>query len=171
MTGKVVIYEVLDELGRESSLQSLKSYLEEFDPQRIFISWGELNDDLYNYLDSIYRSVPIEIIDCKSLAGMDSLRSPDMDVKKKILNLGLQTIAQYVQANNKSLKDVNTEITLTLFRAFFIFYSTAMPDDYENMFEERRMCLYGKIIDRKFRDGDILITNPWDAYWFFDRLV
>jgi hypothetical protein len=169
MTGKIVIYEVLNDLGKDGSMKSLHSYLEEMEPSRIFISLDNSGPDIHGFLSSRYSNTPIESLECKNIGNKPGSISPDIDVKKKILDLGLQTVADYVQANNRSIREANTEITLTLFRAFFIFYSTAMPEEYELLFEERRMCIYGKLIDRKFRDGDVLITSPWDAYWFYDK--
>jgi hypothetical protein len=169
MTGKIIIYEVLDELGKEKSMESLEKFLSGVDPARIFISLEEQSQDIHDFLFSKYGNIPIEITECKNLKNYGISTNPDMDVKKKILDLGLETVAQYVQANNRSIEEANSEITLTLFRAFFIFYSSAMPEEYEVMFEDRRMCIYGKLIDRKFMDGDVLITSPWDAYWFYDK--
>ncbi|MGP6207500.1 hypothetical protein ACNF42_05670 [Cuniculiplasma sp. SKW3] len=169
MSGKIIIYEVLDDLGKERSLKSLENYLSGIDPSRIFITLENSSQDVYDFLFSKYGNIPIEIVECRNLGNGGKCNNPDIDVKKKILDLGLETVAHYVQANNKSIGEVNSEITLTLFRAFFIFYSSAMPDEYEVLFEERRMCIYGKLIDRKFMDGDVLITSPWDSYWFYDK--
>ena len=54
-------------------------------------------------------------------------------------------------------------------RAFFIFYSNAMPEDYKILYEDRRMCILGKLVHEKIEHGDLLIVSPWDAYWFKDE--
>jgi hypothetical protein len=93
----------------------------------------------------------------------------DQEVKRKILSLGLETISKYVNSNSSTMESINSEVTISLFRAFFQFYSSAMPADYEAFYEVRRFCILGQLVHMKPEEGDILIVPPWDAYWFIDE--
>ena len=61
MTGKIIIYEVLDELGKEKSMESLEKFLSRVDPARIFISLEDHSQDIHDFLFSKYGNIPIAI--------------------------------------------------------------------------------------------------------------
>jgi hypothetical protein len=170
-TPKVIIFMKKTDNSLEDSIKELLTILQSKDPQRIFISLGKESEKVGNSLSKIFSNIPISIEECNiSVLNPASKDSADFEVKRKVLELGLETIAKYVDNSNDSLQSLNSEITISLFRAFFLFYSSAMKADYESLYENRRMCILGKLIHSGIDSKDVLITTPWDAYWFLDEL-
>ena len=167
---EVIIYAPGKEENREKSLKELVSLISGLNPGRIFISLESNSESVGNKLTEEFKNIPVNVVEC-DFAGKvpDKGQSTDLQVKRKVLELGLETIAKYVENINESVESLNSEITMSLFRAFFIFYSNAMPEDYEILYEDRRMCILGKLVHEKIEHGDLLIVSPWDAYWFKDE--
>lgn len=155
----------------KKSMMELVNMARGKNPSRIFISLESRSEAIRNKLTEELRNIPVSTTEC-NISGIvsDSSQSTDLQVKRKVLELGLDTLAKYVENSNESIESLNSEVTLSLFRAFFIFYSSAMPGDYELLYEDRRMCILGKLLHENIESGDMLIVSPWDAYWFKDEL-
>ncbi|MHB1439175.1 MAG: hypothetical protein ACYCSO_01760 [Cuniculiplasma sp.] len=153
------------------SLSELVNLVRRRTPMRIFISLEGNSEKVLHKLSGTFEDIPLKIVECEVTGKLiDKNQSTDLEVKRKVLELGLETLAKYVDNNTNSIESLNSEITISLFRAFFMFYSAAMPKDYEILYEDRRMCILGKLIHTGIENGDVLITSPWDAYWFIDEL-
>ncbi len=168
---KVVIYSEKGENNVEETLHSLYIYLKNLRPARVFLALDSDNEKISNFLHDKLSAVPIESLQCRIVSAISEDSSmADQEVKRKILAMGLDTIAKYVYSNFSTMEAINSEVTISLFRAFFQFYSSAMPADYSAFYESRRFCLLGQLIHMRPENGDIIIVPPWDAYWFIDEL-
>lgn len=166
----VIAYGNMGENSETDDLKKLLKYVKGIGPKRIFIAMGESTEKIINEVSEKNPMIPVLNLECTLVSSIQSEISSEMQIKKKVLDLGLETISKYVETNSKDMASLNSEITYSLYRAFFLFYSAAMKKEYEFLFEERRMCIYGKLTDSNAGEGDTLITTPWDAYWFYDRL-
>lgn len=167
---KVVIYSDRGEKQSEEALFELYRFLRNMKPDRLLVALDHGNGKILSFLHQKFPAIPIESVHCR-ITGIKSDESSvaDQEVKRKILALGLDTIAKYVNSKSSTIESINSEVTISLFRAFFQFYSSAMPVDYEAFYESRRFCILGQLVHMKPKDGDILIVPPWDAYWFIDE--
>ncbi len=153
------------------SLDDLFNFLIPMAPTRIMIALDRNSEEVSNFIQKKFPGLPVDTLECNISGTKDQeVSAADLEVKRKILSLGIETLAKYVDSNFKNMYDLNSEVTVSLFRAFFQFYSNAMPSDYEVFYEYRRLCILGKIVKKKPENGDILIVSPWDAYWFMDEL-
>lgn len=167
---RVVIYSDRGEKQSEETLFELYSYLRNMKPDRLLVALDPGNDRILSFLHQKFPAIPIESVHCRVIGiKRDESSVADQEVKRKILSLGLDTIAKYVNSNSSTMESINSEVTISLFRAFFQFYSNAMPADYEAFYEARRFCILGQLVHMKPKEGDVLIVPPWDAYWFIDE--
>ncbi len=166
----VIAYGNMGENSESGDLKKLMKYVKGIDPKRVFVAMGQNTEKIINAVSDENPMIPILSVECTSPSTIQAEISSEMQIKKKVLDLGLETVSKYVEANSRDMDSLNSEITYSLYRAFFLFYSAAMRKEYEFLFEERRMCVYGKLTDGAAGEGDALIIAPWDAYWFYDRL-
>lgn len=167
---RVVIYSDRGEKQSEETLFELYSFLRNMKPERLLVALDPGNDRILSFLHQKFPAIPIESVHCRVIGiKRDESSVADQEVKRKILSLGLDTIAKYVNSNSSTMESINSEVTISLFRAFFQFYSSAMPSDYEAFYESRRFCILGQLVHMKPKEGDVLIVPPWDAYWFIDE--
>ena len=170
MPVKIIAFGPMGENSGKEDVKSLLNYLSGENPKRIFTALFQGTDTISPALADAYPMIPLVDVQCSSSPSADLEGSSEMQIKMKVLELGLETVSSYVQSNSLDMDSLNSEITNSLYRAFFLFYSAAMKREYELLFEDRRMCSYGKLTENGATDGDILIVPPWDAYWFYDRL-
>ena len=92
-------------------------------------------------------------------------------IKSKVLDLGLRSVRDYVSDYLTDINTLNSEITYTLYRAYFKFYVAALGDVYTKKYERRRRSYQEQIIALNLTSKDILLTSEEDAYWYVDNIT
>ncbi|MGP6219992.1 hypothetical protein [Caldiplasma sukawensis] len=158
--------------NNESEIKNSKSFLNTISlvsSGRIFICNMMNSESIRDAIENENKNAEIVIIRMNH-GTVDNFfsKNPEIGIKKKVLDLGLSTIRSYIEKNYGSFEALNNEISQSIYRAFFLFYSSAMPAEYEELFENRRTCILGKLYHYGFSSRDLLICDPWDLYWFKD---
>lgn len=158
--------------NNEAEIKDSKSFLKTISlisSGRIFICNMINPESIREAIENETKNAEILIIRItQGLVDNSFSKNPEIGIKKKVLDLGLSTIRSYIEKNYGSFEALNNEISQSIYRAFFLFYSSAMPAEYEELFENRRTCILGKLYHYGFSASDLLICDPWDLYWFND---
>ena len=156
--------------GREEFRQLIK----EKNPERIIIIPSTVKGEL-PVKSAIVEGIldqPVKFLELEknSIQEKDEEIDVEAAIKSKVLELGIQSVRDYVSDYLSDVNSLNSEITYTLYRAYFKFYEAALGNEYSKKFENKRKEYLSKI--RKFKPGkrDILLTSEEDAYWYIDHI-
>ncbi|MHB8361894.1 MAG: hypothetical protein ACYDAO_04125 [Thermoplasmataceae archaeon] len=143
-------------------------------PERIIVVPGardQGNNKMISGINSIFgNTLKIAVIEYDQITE-NSSEDEDIEVaiKEKILDLGLQSVRDYVSDYMEDEDSLNSEITYTLYRAYFKFYSAALKENYERLYERKRKYFLSKIAEMNPSNKDLIITTEEDAYWYIDH--
>ena len=162
----------------------LAELLRQLKPDKIFIT--ELAETEYNALSdsSFYRSVG-EMTGALVLpAGVNrtpfekfredyietNLNSPELTIKKNMLDLINDTISNYLAQYWKGPDTINSEVTDSLFRAKHKLFSSVFYDLENGSWDSRHNAVLEEIKKNAPTEKSVIISAVESRYWFKDHL-
>lgn len=164
---------VLAELLREQHPDRI--YLTEITPgdfnaqNKYFQSYESINQ----IVKSTFRPVGVDLSRYDRLKEKyvrENLGTPELSIKKNMLDLIDNTIANYLAQYWKGPETVNSEVTDSLYRAKHKLFSSVFYDLEAEYWEERNQEILDKIKSDSPTDKSLIITSVESRYWFKDHL-
>ena len=154
--------------------EEFRQFIIEKDPERIIIVPGTVRRELpvkSDVLENILGK-PIRFLELEKNSADEKDEEIDVEsaIKAKVLELGIQSVRDYVSDYLSDANSLNSEITYTLYRAYFKFYGAALGKEYSERFEKKRKEYLSSIMELKPGKRDILLTSEEDAYWYIDHI-
>ncbi|MHB1492673.1 MAG: hypothetical protein ACYCSG_04070 [Thermoplasmataceae archaeon] len=171
---KVVILN--DDTLHPSNAEAFQSFVLQEKPKRIIVIPGTINqieNKQINILRGMFepRARVIPLVERSQEIAEEDEVDVEAAIKSKVLDLGLRSVRDYVSDYLTDINALNSEITYTLYRAYFKFYVAALGDVYTEKYERRRRSYQEQIIALNPTPGDILLTSEEDAYWYVDNII
>ncbi len=154
--------------------EEFRQFIREKNPERIIIVPGTVRKELpvtSENLEGILEK-SIKLVEIKKNSADEKEEEIDVEsaIKSKVLELGIQSVRDYVSDYLLDIDSLNSEITYTLYRAYFKFYGAALGKEYSEKFEKKRNEYLLRIRELKPGKMDILLTSEEDAYWYIDHI-
>lgn len=162
----------------------LAELLRQLEPDKIFLA--ELPESAYRKLpnSSFYHSLEKQS-DWKVFAsGVDAgpfekfreeyskanLNSPELTIKKNMLDLINDTISNYLAQYWKGPDTINSEVTDSLFRAKHKLFSSVFFELENGYWDEQHHAVIGEIKKHNPTDKSVILSSVESRYWYKDHL-
>lgn len=162
----------------------LSELIREFKPDKIFIT--ELSEAQYKNLanSTFYHSVGKLTGAAVVPSGVDigpfekfkeeytqaNLNSPELNIKKNMLELINDTIYNYLAQYWKGPDTINSEVTDSLFRAKHKLFSSVFFELENGSWDELHRAVLEKIKKGGPTNGSLILSTVESRYWFKDHL-
>lgn len=171
---KVIILN--EEALEPSNSETFQSFVLQEKPKRIIVIPGTINqieNNQINILRGMFEPEAsiIQLVERSQEIAEEDEVDVEAAIKSKVLDLGLRSVRDYVSDYLTDINTLNSEITYTLYRAYFKFYVAALGDVYTKKYERRRRSYQEQIIALNLTSKDILLTSEEDAYWYVDNIT
>lgn len=163
----------------------LKELLREQHPEVVYLTeiteadFNNKNDLLNSYvalnkdIDSMLVPVGVdsrEFDDFKKKYVEEKLSTPELSIKRNMLDLIDNTIYNYLAQYWKGPETVNSEVTDSLFRAKHKLFSSVFYDLELETWEKRNQKIFEAIKESSPTDNSVILSSVESRYWFKDRL-
>lgn len=163
----------------------LKELLREQHPEVIYfaeLAPDELknSNDLFTSYNAITRAIDSKIIPVgvnqsafdsfREKYIEDNLNTPELSIKRNMLELIDNTIYNYLAQYWKGPETVNSEVTDSLFRAKHKLFSSVFYDLEEETWEKKNRQILENIKKASPVDSSVILSSVESRYWFKDRL-
>lgn len=162
----------------------LSELLRQLKPDRIFLA--EISRPEYkglpgsSFYQSLVKAVGAEVIP----AGVDigqfekfreeyistNLNSPELTIKKNMLDLIKDTIANYLAQYWKGPETINSEVTDSLFRAKHKLFASIFFELENGYWEEQHQAVMEEVKKGAPTDRSVIISAVESRYWYKDHL-
>lgn len=163
----------------------LRELLREQHPDRIFITevapddFGRettenpLYENIKDNLELALQPVGVDMSvysEFKEKYVQEKMNSPELAIKKNMLDLIDNTIINYLAQYWKGPETVNSEVTDSLFRAKHKLFSSVFYDLEEEFWENRNRKILENIKSRGPTRDSVIISSVESRYWFKDHI-
>lgn len=100
----------------------------------------------------------------------ENLSTPELSIKKNMLDLIENTISNYLSQYWKGPETINSEVTDSLFRAKHKLFASVFYDLEAEVWEKRNEEILRMIKNSKPTDDSVIISSVEGRYWFKDHL-
>lgn len=164
---------VLAELLREQHPD--KIFLAEVAPEAFekthpdFESYKSINEIVKSQLMPV--GIDMERYDnFKNSFIQENLKTPELAIKKNMLDLIDNTILNYLAQYWKGPETINSEVTDSLFRAKHKLFSSVFYDLEAEFWEKRNKKILDNIKKEGATNSSVIISSVESRYWFKDHL-
>lgn len=164
---------VLAELLREHHPESV--YLTEVTPAEF-----EPRNELFKTYESMKKVVPTNFtpvgVDLSSYEKFreryikEELSTPELSIKKNMLDLIDNTISNYLSQYWKGPETVNSEVTDSLFRAKHKLFASVFYEMEAEFWEKRNYDILNLLKSKNPSENSVIISSAESRYWFKDHL-
>ncbi len=163
----------------------LKELLREQHPEAVYIT--ELSVDEFSGSNELYQSyqtfigelgfkmIPVgvnsaEFEEFRKRYIEENLSTPELSIKRNMLELIDDTIYNYLAQYWKGPETVNSEVTDSLFRAKHKLFSSVFYDLEAETWEKRNGQILQAIKETSPTDNSVILSPVESRYWFKDHL-
>ena len=143
--------------------EEFRQFIRKKNPERIIIVPGTVRKELpvtsENLEGILEKSIKLVELEKNSVDEKEEEIDVESAIKSKVLELGIQSVRDYVSDYLSDIDSLNSEITYTLYRAYFKFYGAALGKEYSEKFERKRKAYLSRIRELKPGKMDILLTS------------